>query len=407
MDNVLGQLFSGIADAIRSKTGETGTMKPAEFPDAIRGIEGKSPELRYVTFMSHDGSTEYGKKAVATGDNCADPVARGLFGKPTRESTAQYDYVNIGWSRTPNGPMDSDALNEVTEDRTVYACFAEVLRYYTITFYDGDSILNAESLPYGAIPDYSPEKSGHSFCGWEPELAMVTGDASYYAHWEENVTFRGSTWADISRVSMAGKASTYFSVGDTRTIPITLEDGTVKDVEFVVCGINHDDMEDGTKVGLSIISKRALYYDIIKCHPSTGIQNGWSGSTLRSNVAAAFDMLPDDLKPYIQPVTKLSGGPVSNNRALEETVDKIWVPSVTEYGVDYTYATAGQGTAYEWFTASGNRKADGLGKTAGASNIKHGTRSNCRRGNSMITTFYNGNVEYSGEIEYCRIGFCI
>lgn len=39
MDNVLGTLFGDIASAIREKTGDTATMKPAEFPDKIAGIE--------------------------------------------------------------------------------------------------------------------------------------------------------------------------------------------------------------------------------------------------------------------------------------------------------------------------------------------------------------------------------
>lgn len=38
-ENVLGVLFSDIADAIRGKTGDTATMKPAEFPEKISGIE--------------------------------------------------------------------------------------------------------------------------------------------------------------------------------------------------------------------------------------------------------------------------------------------------------------------------------------------------------------------------------
>ena len=38
MANVLAELFQNTADAIREKTGETGTMKPAEFPEKIRGI---------------------------------------------------------------------------------------------------------------------------------------------------------------------------------------------------------------------------------------------------------------------------------------------------------------------------------------------------------------------------------
>lgn len=40
MANVLGELFSDIAQAIRGKTGDTATMKPAEFPAKIAAIEG-------------------------------------------------------------------------------------------------------------------------------------------------------------------------------------------------------------------------------------------------------------------------------------------------------------------------------------------------------------------------------
>jgi hypothetical protein len=39
MANVLGELFQDIADAIREKTGGSGTMKPMDFPLAIAGIE--------------------------------------------------------------------------------------------------------------------------------------------------------------------------------------------------------------------------------------------------------------------------------------------------------------------------------------------------------------------------------
>ena len=59
------------------------------FESGKSGGGGSSADVRYVTFMSHDGAVEYGKKAVAVGDDCADPIARGVFSAPTRESTAQ------------------------------------------------------------------------------------------------------------------------------------------------------------------------------------------------------------------------------------------------------------------------------------------------------------------------------
>lgn len=39
MSNALGNLFGDIADAIREKNGETATMKPTAFAEAIRAIE--------------------------------------------------------------------------------------------------------------------------------------------------------------------------------------------------------------------------------------------------------------------------------------------------------------------------------------------------------------------------------
>jgi len=188
MANVLGALFGDIANAIREKSGETATMKPVEFPDKIRAIEsggGLSADVRYVTFMSHDGTVEYGKKAVAVGDDCADPVARGLFGTPTREGTAQYSYTFYGWAATPNGGADANWNKSITEDKTVYANFAAAVRYYTIRYYDGDTLLKSESLAYGTTPEYTAKKAGYDFVGWTPEIVPVAGNADYYAQWKE------------------------------------------------------------------------------------------------------------------------------------------------------------------------------------------------------------------------------
>ncbi len=49
MSNVLGNLFQEIAEAIRGKTGNSGTMKPAEFPANINSIvqTGETKQLTY------------------------------------------------------------------------------------------------------------------------------------------------------------------------------------------------------------------------------------------------------------------------------------------------------------------------------------------------------------------------
>lgn len=58
MSNALGTLFGDIAAAIREKNGETGTMKPAEFPDKISAIETgggsteSSVQYKYLAFTA-------------------------------------------------------------------------------------------------------------------------------------------------------------------------------------------------------------------------------------------------------------------------------------------------------------------------------------------------------------------
>ena len=60
MANVLGELFSDIAGAIREKTGDVATMKPALFPEKIRGISSggggtggnEEPLIKYVSSIT-------------------------------------------------------------------------------------------------------------------------------------------------------------------------------------------------------------------------------------------------------------------------------------------------------------------------------------------------------------------
>ena len=169
---------------------ENGTYNAPEGVDGynpvVVNVAGSSADLRYVTFMSYDGLVEYGKKAVAVGDDCADPIARGIFAKPTRESDAQYTYTFYGWATEPNGGADANWNKAITEDKTVYANFSAAVRHYTITYYDDDgvSVLETESLAYGAMPVYEAEKEGFKFVAWQPAVSPVTGDASYTAQWK-------------------------------------------------------------------------------------------------------------------------------------------------------------------------------------------------------------------------------
>lgn len=68
MANALGTLFSDIANAIRGKTGDTGTMKPAEFPTAIERIvsDGDSVVVggtKFQTYITYLGASDVDGKS--------------------------------------------------------------------------------------------------------------------------------------------------------------------------------------------------------------------------------------------------------------------------------------------------------------------------------------------------------
>lgn len=222
MANVLGELFQNIADAIRSKTGSTDTLKPNQFPAAIEGITtggGSSGDnrVKYVTFVyEENGETKEHSYPVIEGDTCRDPVANGFISTPTKESTAQYNYTFYGWGASDGGAADANILKNITEDKTVYAIFTATVRYYTITWLDDDgtTVLKTESLAYGTVPSYKPSKDGYLFKGWAETVVAVTGNASYTAQWAEVI---GGTCGDSANWMYDATSGTLTIYGTGRT----------------------------------------------------------------------------------------------------------------------------------------------------------------------------------------------
>ncbi len=127
-----------------------------------------------ISFVNYDGTplqsseVEYGTTPAYTGET------------PTKPADAQYTYTFAGW--TPE-------LAAVTSDATYQATFIPEVRKYTVTFMNGNDVLQSEKVEYGAMPQYNdntPTKPAdaqytYTFAGWTPELAAVTGDATYQA----------------------------------------------------------------------------------------------------------------------------------------------------------------------------------------------------------------------------------
>ena len=99
---------------------------------------------------------------------------------PAREGDAQYTYTFTGWS---------PEVDKVTGNITYTAVFSQTVNQYTITWMNGEEVLKTEQVAYGETPIYSGEtpvkeddaQYTYTFTGWDPEIAPVTGNATYTA----------------------------------------------------------------------------------------------------------------------------------------------------------------------------------------------------------------------------------
>ena len=159
------------------------------------------------------GKVAYGEKPTYTGDT------------PTKSATAQYTYVFKGWS---------PAVSNVTGDATYTAVFDAVVNEYTVTWKNGDTVLQSGKVAYGEKPTYTgdtPTKSAtaqytYVFKGWSPAVSNVTGDTTYTAVFDAVVNEYTVTWKNGDTVLQSGKVAygekpTY--TGDTPTKAATAQ----------------------------------------------------------------------------------------------------------------------------------------------------------------------------------------
>ncbi len=356
-----------IADSIRAKTGSTEPMLPSDMPTAIEGITGGADGCATVTFMN--GSVELLSRPIYIGDDCPDPVEQGRIDRPTKESTVDTVYSHNGWTSADGGTADTTALENIAEDKTVYASFEASVRTYTVTWLDDDgTVLKTEQVAYGVVPSYTPSKDNYVFVGWSQAPIAVEADVSYTAVWEEATTFADVSWAKIAEASADGTASSRWSVGDEKTVTLTHADGTTEEITVQIAGFNHDTAEDGSTIGITCVCKNIP--DIVSVI-DTGNMFGYvklstsgvtSGSDIRELcVGDIYNSLPEDLRSQITPAAKLCN--YSNNSGTSwlytTTYDNCWLLSSNEVnGAKPSNGTTGDplGNQYDLFATANNRK---------------------------------------------------
>ena len=146
----------------------------------------KVVEQYTVTFQNYNGTS------LQSGlwEKGATPAYNGTT--PTKPADAQYTYTFDGWN-TPIVPVMANV--------TYTAQYSSTVNKYTITFKNGEEVLQSSEVEYGATPAYTgatPIKPAtaqyaYTFNGWDTELVSVTGDATYNATYSTTPTVASVT----------------------------------------------------------------------------------------------------------------------------------------------------------------------------------------------------------------------
>lgn len=108
-------------------------------------------------------------------------------GTPEKTATAEFTYTFSGWDKE---------IVAATEDTSYVATYTSTKRSYTVKFVDVDGTeLQKETLEYGATPVYKGEDptkatdaaATYTFNGWDKDIVVVTGEATYVATYSSQV----------------------------------------------------------------------------------------------------------------------------------------------------------------------------------------------------------------------------
>ena len=238
------------------------------------------------------------------------------------------------------------------------------------------------------------------------------------------------SWADIKRISDAGLASSYFSVGDRKAVALS---GTVGSLSLsgtyycYIIGIDHNSGKEGTNrihfqfgysaasggVHLAFIDSgynsqktSGAWFNMNNANSNSG---GWNSSLMRTVICPAFkNAMPSDLQAVLKTVTKYSdntGGGSNTASYVTATTDTIFLLAEWEVFGARSYANSAEQSyqvQYAWYSA-GNSKVRYRHSATGS------TASWWLRSVDADYSYYFCFVGTSGSayayLAYCSLGF--
>ena len=280
-------------------------------------------------------------------------------GRPGKSSTAQYSYAFKGWSGTPGGAVESSCRKSVVFDRKVYAVYTATVRTYTVSFYNGDTLLQTvENVPYGSSAAYTGETPvdpdyNMPFESWDPSPQNITGTTNCRAVFQSAYALAeiSDSWEDILAAIDDGSYRKKYMVGNYKPLDM----GTEGVLNMQIAAIDKDVTSAGDAVPLSFISmqlmttKRSMNANGLKTDTEdssryvegTGSIGGWEKSKLRQTLSGSvLPLVPAVVADRIIAVRKTQ--PYLDTSCVyhtdQVTEDKLWLPSRDELVGIYKYA---------------------------------------------------------------------
>lgn len=242
------------------------------------------------------------------------------------------------------------------------------------------------------------------------------------------------SWEDIGRISDAGLASSYFSVGDRKAVALS---GTVGSLSLsgtyycYIIGIDHNSSKEGTNrihfqfgytaasggVHIAFIDSTYGSSSSSACfHMNSSNTNsgGWSSSYARGTLCPAFkSAMPSDLQAVLKTTTKYSdntGGGSNTASYVTATSEEVFLLAEFEVFGTRSYANSAEKNyqaQYAWYSA-GNSKVryrhSSTGSTARwwlRSVNADSSAGFCRVGTSGSATFNGAIISYGFAPAFC------
>lgn len=210
--------FVGWSETAGSSTADSGVLENITADKSVYAAFEPVEKTFTVTFYN-------GANVVYTALNVA-YNSTAVYGgtTPTKEDTEQYTYSFIGWNAdSSSSTADADALKNVTANRSVYAIFSQTAREYTVSFYNGVSLIDTDTVSYGGTASYtgttptkeSTQQYSYNFIGWNTDSSASAADGNALV----NVTANRTVYAIFEQVARG--YTVYFYNGETLLETVT------------------------------------------------------------------------------------------------------------------------------------------------------------------------------------------